>query len=526
LADICLIFEVHQPFRLNRRFHLDLIRMGRVTKENLFDLYFDNGMNRDILNRVADRCYLPANEIILNEIDRSKRGSRRFKVAYSISGIFLEQCEMWRRDLLESFRQIVESGCVEVLDQTYYHSLASLYAPDWSEFIEQVEMHRQTVRSLLGEEPKTFENTECIYNNEIAKTVEEIGYEAIVTEGLTQVLGWRSPNYVYRAKGSSIRVLMRNHRLSDDVGFRFTSTEWDQWPLTADKYARWLASTPGQVITIFLDYETFGEHYWRESGILDFLKWLPLEVEKYSNLAWCTPIEAVSRHRPMDEVDVPPSATISWADEERDVSAWLGNELQKVSFNVLRDVGSSVKRLGDGTFLRLCRHLQTSDHLYYMSMKGGGSGVVHNTFNPYGHPVEAFSTFISVVSDLNARCQLELEKPKFRFRRLLRELPHGRGFGFFYGFARPTGLTAHSLEEFYRILKGVDSKSIRFHLRRGDFERWMSQVVGDERLAKFFAALPKDVEDIEVLRTKILRTLEDRIEELKRKDLEVMGEHG
>lgn len=526
MADICLIFEVHQPLRLNRRFHLDLIRRGRVAKEELFDLYFDNGMNRDILNRVAEKCYLPANEIILEEIDRRKRGSRRFKVAYSISGVLLEQCEMWRPDILESFRQIVDSGCVEVLNQTYYHSLASLYAPDWSEFIEQVEMHRRTVKSILGEEPKTFENTECIYNNEIAKTVEELGYEAIVTEGLPRVLGWRSPNYIYKAKGSSIKVLMRNHRLSDDIGFRFTSTEWDQWPLTADKYASWLASTPGQVITIFLDYETFGEHYWRESGILDFLRWLPSEVEKHSNLRWCTPLEAVNRYNPMDEVDVPKNATISWADEERDLSAWLGNELQKVSFNTLKEVGLPVKHLGDTTFLRLWRHLQTSDHLYYMSTKKGGSGVVHETFNPYGDPVKAFSTFITVLSDLIARCHLELEKPRFRFRRLLRKVPHGMGFRFFQGFARPTGLTANSLEEFYHILRSVDSKSISFHLGRGDFERWLSQVIGDEKLTKLFASLPKTAEDVEPLRDEMLRILKERIEELKRKDAEVTEKRG
>jgi len=514
MTDICLIFEVHQPFRLNRRFHLDLVtRSGAET--DLFNLYFDRRLNKEVFDRIARGCYLPANDVILNQIDQFKKEKKRFKVAYSLSGVFIEQCEMWNQDVIESLKQLSESGCVEFLDQTYYHSLASLFDSDMSEFIEQIEQHREMIKSLFHYEPRVFENTECIYNNAIAKIAENLGYEAVITEGLERILGWRAPNYVYKAKDSSIHVLLRNYQLTDDVGFRFTSREWDQWPISADKYANWLAATPGQVINVFMDYETLGEHYRRESGIFEFLRWLPIEIGKWEYLFFRTPSEVIERHEPVDEIDVPESETISWADTERDTSAWLGNSLQGISFDFLRELAPFARGMGNKGLLRMWRYLQISDHLYYMSTKKGGPGDVHSTFNPYNSPAEAFITYVDILSDLQSRFQIELEKPEFRHKRILRRLPADQGFTFFYDFARPTGLTARSLHEFHSILKTVDAASIRFHVYRGDFEGWLDQVVGDGDLARKVSRLSK-ISSGELLRRNLLDEIEKRIRGLEK----------
>jgi len=515
MTDICLIFEVHQPFRLNRNFPLDLLLHLREGKEeNLFKLYFDENLNKKNFDRIARECYLPANEIILNKIDEFKRGSKRFKVAYSLSGVFLEQCEIWNQEVTESFKQLAESGCVELLAQTYYHSLASLFDSE-SEFTEQVKMHQQIMRSIFNYEPEVFENAECIYNNRIAKIAESLGYKAIVTEGTERILGWRKPNYVYKAKNSSIRVLLRNYQLSDDIGFRFTSRDWKEWPLTADKYAAWLAATQGDVITIFMDYETFGEHYRRESGILDFLEWLPTEIAKWDHLSFCTPSEVIKRHKPVDEIDVPEDKTVSWADIERDVSAWLGNSLQKASFNLLKEVEPVARDIGNAELVKIWRYLQASDHLYYMCTKKGASGDVHSTFNPYSSAIESFIIYIRILSDLQSRFQLELEKPELWHKRILRKVPAEKSFTFFYEFSRPTGLTASSLYEFYSILKTIDVKSIKFHMSRGDFEQWLLQVIGDEELAREISKL-SGIKDGRLLRMRLLRRIEKRIRELER----------
>jgi len=514
MTDICLIFEVHQPFRLNRNFPLDLLKHLRLGKEeDLFKLYFDNDLNKKIFDRIAKECYLPANEIILNQIDKFKRGNKRFKVAYSLSGVFLEQCEMWNQDVTESFKQLAESGCVEFLDQTYYHSLASLFDSE-SEFIEQVKMHRKAMRRTFNYEPEIFENAECIYNNRIAKIAESLGYKAIVTEGTERILGWRKPNYVYKAKGSSIRILFRNYQLSDDIGFRFTSRDWKEWPLTADKYAYWLAATRGEVINIFMDYETFGEHYRRETGIFKFLEWLPTEVAKWDHLFFCTPSEVVKRHKPVDEIDVPEDETVSWADIERDVSAWLGNSMQRASFNLLREIEPVARDVGNEDLIRIWRYLQMSDHLYYMSTKKGGPGDVHSTFNPYSSPIESFIIYIRILSDLQSRFQLELEKPELRHKYILRTVPAEKGFTFFYEFSRPTGLTARSLYEFYSILKNIDVESIKFHMTRGDFEQWLLQVIGDDELAHEISKLSKTKNE-KLLRMSLLEKVKKRIRELE-----------
>jgi len=376
-------------------------------------------------------------------------------------------------------------------------------------------MHRQLVKDLFNYEPKVVANTECVYNNAIAKTVEALGYEAIVTEGVERILDWRSPNYVYKAKNSSLRVLLRNYRLSDDIGFRFSSRWWEEWPLTAEKYASWLAATQGQVINIFLDYETFGEHHWPESGIHEFLRWLPGEILKWEHLRFSTPSEVVRRHHPVGEIDVHEFSTISWADLERDTSAWIGNSMQMACYRLLKELEPWVKQTGDAELLRLWRYLQISDHLYYMSTKGGGPGDVHNYFNPHGDPIEAFATYSGVLSNFEAAVLRELEKPKHVAKRILRKLPAHRGFTFFYEPTKPTKWTAHSLKEFYSILRVVDFKSVLFHAERGDFERWIRWTIGDSRLANRLAVVTKGKLAGDNLRERILGLVGQRIKELE-----------
>ena len=515
MPDVCLIFEVHQPFRLSRNFHANLLARPQVRKSDLFDMYFDHTLNREVFERATRKCYFPANSIILEQIDHFKHEWKQFKVAYSLTGIFIEQCERWNPDLIESFKQLAETGCVEFFDETYYHSLASLFGPDRSEFVEQVQMHRQLMKDLFNYEPKTCINTECLYNNALAKTLEGLGYEATVTEGVERVLQWRSPNYVYKAKDSNLRLLLRNYRLSDDVGFRFTARWWNEWPLTAQKYSSWLAGSQGQVITLFMDYETLGEHHWPESGIHEFLHWLPGEVIKWRHLNWALPIEVVHRHQPVDEIDVHEFYSISWADLERDITAWLINPMQWTCYNHIKQMEPLVKDIGDPDLIRMWRYLQSSDHLYYLSMKGGGPGDVHSYFNALGTPIEAFTVYSSVLSDFEARIMLELQKPEWVARRMLRAFPAERCFTFFYEFARPTQITVHSLEEFSAGLNTVDVKSIEFHTERGDFERWIRHVTGDSKLADKLRDVANQEFIGEILRKKTIAAVEQRLSELR-----------
>jgi alpha-amylase len=518
MTDVCLMFEVHQPFRLNRNFHSDLLSKGNVTKKDLFDLYFDQELNRHVFERAARKCYLPANNIILEQINKSKSEGKPFKVTYGISGVFLEQCELWGPHLIKSFKQLAETGCVEFMEETYYHSLSSLYGMDRSEFVEQVNMHRQLMKDLFDYEPKFIENTELLYNNAIAKTMNGMGYSGTVTEGIERTLMGRSPNYVYKAKGSDLRVLLRNYRLSDDIGFRFSSSWWNEYPLDATKYARWLAGAQGQVVVIFVDYETFGEHHWPEGGIHEFLRFLPEEVNKWHHLTWRTPSEVIERHAPVAEVDVYEYNTVSWADIERDASAWIGNPMQNICYDSLKELEPLVKGIGDKELIRLWRYLQMSDHLYYLSMKGGGPGDVHNYFSSMGSPVEAFAVYSRILSDLEARVRVELERPELAAKRLLRRLPAGMGFTFSYVFARSSGLTVNSLDEFYSALKTIKVSSIQYHMERGDFERWLSQVVGDNKLAAQIATVNSSKRKLkgEALRRKILAIFKRRLTELKK----------
>ncbi|MEM3608440.1 MAG: alpha-amylase [Candidatus Bathyarchaeia archaeon] len=479
MPDICLGFEVHQPFRINKDFHEE---MGRGKSfEQLFDLYFDNDWNRSILQRVANKCYIPANEIILRNIEYFKREKKQFKVAFSLSGVLIEQLERWAPDALDSFKRLAESGCVELLDQTYYHSLSSLFSAERGEFIEQIILHSRLMEEVFGFKPNVFENTEFIYNNSIAKTLESMGYKGVFTEGAERILGWRSPNYLYKADGADIALLLRNYRLSDDVAFRFSARDWPGWPLTADKYAAWLSVTPGQCINIFMDYETFGEHQWPETGVMEFLKWLPGEVLKYENLRFKTPSEIIDSHPPVDTVSVHDFSTVSWADLERDTHAWIGNNMQRTSFRALKGLEPYVKRARSETVLRLWRLLQISDHLYYMYTEAGAPGLVHGYFS-LQPPVKVFWAFSRILSDFYERVAGQLDEPERTLLRLLRIFPPDKAFHFHENDAY-INLSAHSLEEFLEVLEIASERSILSHFKKRDFEKWIRYVIGDDELA-------------------------------------------
>lgn len=417
MTSITLSFEVHQPFRLRERVN--------ENSKKLIDRYFDVELNKFYLNRISEKCYFKANEIILDLIDRFKKEKKKFKVSFSISGIFLEAAENYKRDLLESFRELAKKKEVEILCETYYHSIVSLHW-NYDEFIKQIEMQKEILSSLLNVEPKVFVNTEMIFNNKIAKVVEELGFKAIFTEGVERILKWKSPNYVYVRKYAfpndplpkkRIKILLRNYRLSDDIAFRFSARSWDQWPLTADKYASWLANTPGDVINIFIDYETFGEHHWEDSGIFWFLKALPYEVLKYEHLEFDLPSEVIKKYNPIAEYDVFELSSISWADSDKDVSAWLGNEMQLRSFEKVMELRDKVLSLNNKELYKIWQLFTQSDIYYYMCKKSQADQDVHQYFNHYKSAEKAFISFMEILSDF--KTQIEIEKFKSQIKEIL-----------------------------------------------------------------------------------------------------------
>jgi len=380
---LCFYFQVHQPTRLNKLSILDFCKNG-----DLKQMYFNERKNREILLRVAEKCYLPTNRLMIGLINKYN-----IKFALSLSGVFIEQCQEYAPAVLDSFNALAETGNVEFIDETYYHSLASLHK-DKNEFIEQIKEHAKIIKRLFNQKPTAFRNTELIYSNEIAGIAESLGYKTILAEGIN--LGWRSPNYVYRPRGcSKIKLLLRNYMLSDDVSFRFSAHAWSGYPLTADKYASWLSHCTGDVINIFMDYETFGEHQWKETGIFEFLRHLPAEIKKY-NLEFATPEEI--EMEPAGEYDAP--NVTSWADLERDTSAWLGNDMQKSCFNEMEKLGALIKQKNDKKLLRIWRLLQTTDHIYYISTKKMGDEEVHKYFAEHQSPYEAFINYMNIIQHL------------------------------------------------------------------------------------------------------------------------------
>ena len=497
MTDVVFAFEVHQPFRVKKNYFWERKMFQRLTKDEFFNYYFDRVGDQEIFKRVSRKCYFPTNRIILNLIDQYKSEKKQVKIAFSLSGVFLEQCEKFNKDVLESFKQLAETNCVEFLGQTYYHSLCGLY-PTENEFIEEVKMHRQTIHDLLGCEPKVFENTELLYNNPIAKAVENLGYLGIFMEGVERVLKNRSPNYVYLASDcEKLKILLRNYKLTDDIGFRFSSRWWKEWPLTADKYTSWLATTPGQCITIFPDYETFGEHHWPETGIHEFLYHLISKILNHPNLDMTTPTEVINKHKPVDSIDVPDLSTVSWADLERDTSGWLGNTMQWAYYTTVRNMEELVKESQDSIFIKTWRYFQLSDHLYYMFTAGGTPGEVHSYFSPYVTPTDAFVTCQSAITDFEMRLRLFTVASKEPFQ-------------FYIGLGKEkyTGKTAWSLRGFIKAISRVPIKSLEFHTNRGNFESWARFSLQNENLADQLHSIRKSGLKGEDLRSAVTNAAE------------------
>lgn len=387
---LCLYFQVHQPVRL-RKYHFFDIGKNHD--------YYDDFANRTITRNIAERCYLPANRILLDLI---RKYGNNFKVSFSITGLAIEQFRMYAPEVIDSFKELANTGCVEFLAETYSHSLVSL--EDENEFKSQVKRHADLMKELFGVKPKSFRNTELIYSDEIGDLVARMGYSTMLTEGARHILGWKSPDYVYtNSINPKLKLLLKNFRLSDDIAFRFSDRSWDQWPLTADKYASWLNAADGEIVNLFMDYETLGEHQGAETGIFDFIAALPEQVYAKTDFEFLTPQDVAAKHQPVAPLHVP--YPISWADEERDVTAWLGNELQNEAFEELYKLRTKVETLKDPSLSYDFDCLQASDHFYYMCTKLFSDGIVHQYFTPYDTPYEAFINYMNVLSDFIVRVE-------------------------------------------------------------------------------------------------------------------------
>ena len=390
--NICMYFQVHQPYRVRRYRVFDI-----GNDSSYFNASDQTDLNnKKVFEKVANKCYLPANKVFLDLLNKYPE----FKISYSLSGVFMEQAEEFMPEVIESFKKLVNTGRVEILAETYYHSLSFLYSRD--EYESQIKLHAKKVKELFGAEPKVFRNTELIYNDYIGNIIEGLGYRGILTEGADKVLGWQSPNYLYKASGTNnLKMLLKNYKLSDDVAFRFSEKSWKEHPLTVDKYAQWLSQPQGDIINLFMDYETFGEHQWEDSGIFEFLKHFPGEVLKNPHNKFMTPTEAVEKLNTVTDLSIP--YYISWADTERDLSAWMSNAIQKDAMEKLFSMEKRVKDTMDNIIIHDWRKLTTSDHFYYMCTKWFADGDVHKYFNPYETPYDAFISYMNVLKDIQLR---------------------------------------------------------------------------------------------------------------------------
>ena len=399
MKTVCLYFQVHQPWRLK------VYRFFNIGKDHN---YLDDFTNRAIMQKVARQCYLPMNALLLKLIKENKGA---FKCSFSITGSAVEQFRAYAPEVLDSFRALAETGCVEFLAETYSHSLAALSSKE--DFTEQVKLHTKMIKEEFGKKPVAFRNTELIYSDQIGEMVSELGFKTILAEGARHVMGWKSPNYIYtNSIDNRLRVLLRNYKLSDDIAFRFSNQGWDQYPLTADKFAQWVAEENGEVMNLFMDYETFGEHQKATTGIFDFMKALPKALLKHNDICFATVSEADKSSQPVGVLHCP--HVMSWADEERDVTAWLGNELQNEAFSKLYALKDKVKSLKNADFEYVWNFMQTSDHFYYMATKWLSDGDVHSYFNPYGSSYEAFINYMNVLSDFEIEVEKALAAKKSR----------------------------------------------------------------------------------------------------------------
>jgi alpha-amylase len=391
MVSICFYFQVHQPCRLKRY--------------SIFDIgsnksYFDDEVNRNILLKVANKCYIPMNNLLLKLI---KRYPNKFKISFSISGVALEQMEKWAPEVLNSFIELSKTGQVEFLSETYYHSLSFLYSKE--EFKSQIMEHKKLIQKYFNQTPKVFRNTELIYNNDLARYVSDLGYKGILLEGWPKYLGWRNPNFLYTYPNSKSKfvLLTKNFKLSDDIAFRFSNRAWSEWPLTAEKYVDWVnkINGNGEVLNLFMDYETFGEHQWKETGIFEFFEKLPELILNNPDNNFVTVSEAIEKYEVKDVLDVPD--LLSWADMERDLSAWIGNDMQKEALKSIYELEKDVKNLGNSKLIKDWKKLTTSDHFYYMSTKYWSDGDVHKYFSAYETPYDAYVYFMNVYNDLNEK---------------------------------------------------------------------------------------------------------------------------
>ncbi len=390
MKSICLYFQVHQPMRL---------RTYRFFDIGQHHDYTDEYANRYAIRQLAEKCYLPSNQIIGELI---KKHGNDFRVTFSISGIALEQFEKYTPEVIESFKKLAKTGKVEFLAETYVHSLASLKSK--TEFFRQVKMHEAKIKELFGVKTQAFRNTELIYNDEIAEYAFELGYNTVLTEGPKHILGWKSPNLLYcSAANPKVKLLLKNFQLSDDIAFRFSVKQWSEWPLTADKYAQWInkLDSRSEVVNLFIDYETFGQHHHKDTGIFDFLRHFPGSVIRQTPFRFQTPSEISINLQPASQLHIP--YAISWADEERDITAWLGNEMQNEAFRKLYDLESLIIDCNDSAILKDWNTLQISDHFYFMSTKWFSDGVVKTRINPYNSPYDGFINYMNVLVDFEMR---------------------------------------------------------------------------------------------------------------------------
>lgn len=455
---VCFYLHVHQPYRL--------------AKFSVFDIgkekhYFDEQRNREYLDRIVKKSYLPATRILM---DLVRKTDGKFRMGFSITGVVMEQLESQYPEAIENFRSLARSGC-EIVSETYYHSLSCLHSK--KEFEQQVRMHEKKARQLFGSKPVSFRNTELMYSNEIAKAVEKMGYRTILAEGHEKILGRLSPCFLYKAAGSEAKLLFRHYKLSDDVGFRFPHHY-----LPAEQYAEWISATPGNVTNLFMDFETFGEHHWEETGIMKFLERFPVEILR-KQCTFLTPGQASEEFEPLSEIDVP--YTTSWADTERDMSAWIGNRMQQQAISELYKLENVVLQTENQKLIEDWRKLQTSDHFYFMCTKYFADGDVHKYFNPFETPYEAFINFMNAVSDLKKRAEKEIISGKTgESRHLLRDVEFDRSF--FAG----NGSVFRNLKEFGQGLKKMDDQTFYSHanLEKNDFSAWIKDVIGDHPLAE------------------------------------------
>ncbi len=399
MKTICLYFQVHQPLRLRK------YRFFNMGKDHN---YLDDLTNQSILQKVARLCYLPMNTLLLKLIKENKGA---FKVTFSITGTAIDQFREYAPEVLDSFKELAATGCVEFLAETHSHSLSAL--ADRSEFEREVKAHTALIKKEFGHKPTAFRNTELIYSDQIGHYVAEMGFKAMLAEGARHVLGWKSPDYVYaNALDQKLRLLLRNYKLSDDIAFRFSNKSWSEYPLTAEKYVEWLKTENGEIINLFMDYETFGEHQWAETGIFDFMRALPKKALATGELEFGTVTETAAKYQPVSVLYCPHA--MSWADEERDVTAWLGNELQNEAFSKLYAQKDKVRTLKNPDFDRVWNFLQTSDHFYYMATKWFSDGDVHSYFNPYDSAYEAFINYMNVLSDFINELDKAMETKRSR----------------------------------------------------------------------------------------------------------------